>query len=287
MKVDFFIVGAPKAGTTSLYHYLNQHPEIEMSKVKEPNYFSSKSIKDQGTYYNSNIVDNHMEYHSLFNLDNKTALFGEASVSYLFYHDVPAKIKKYNESSKIIIVLRNPVERAFSHYLMDYRLGLVSQEFRNIINTLKESRDNNLFYQQYIELGKYSEQVLRYINEFGIDNVLIIDYDNFKYNNKKVVQDIYSFLGVDVYFSPDFSVNFNKFILPNKLIYRFYSIRLIRKLITAFLPVSMQVYIRRNFFLSNKPLMSMKTRNQLKEVFKEDIIKLSKILDKDFKKWLR
>ena len=287
MKVDFFIVGAPKAGTTSLYHYLNQHPDIEMSKVKEPNYFSSKSIKDQGTYYNSNIVDNYMEYHSLFNLENKTALFGEASVSYLFYHDVPVKIKKYNNSSKIIIVLRNPIERAFSHYLMDYRLGLVTQEFRHIIQKLKESGDNNLLYQQYIELGQYSEQVLRYINEFGRDNILIIDYDNFKHNNKKEVQDVYNFLGVDVGFLPDFSVNFNKFILPNKLIYRFYSIRLIRKIVAAFLPVNMQDYIRRKFFLSNKPVMSVQIRDQLKEVFEEDIIKLSKILDKDFKKWLR
>ena len=114
MKVDFFIVGAPKAGTTSLYHYLNQHPAIEMSRIKEPNFFSSKSLKESGTYYRSIIVDNQEDYHSLFNLGNEGVLFGDASVSYLFYNDVANKIKNYNHLAKIIIVLRNPIERAFS-----------------------------------------------------------------------------------------------------------------------------------------------------------------------------
>ena len=102
MKVDFFIVGAPKAGTTSLYHYLNEHLEVEMSSQKEPDYFSDYALQEQGMYYGKNRIDNINKYHGLFT-PNAVKLRGEASVSYLFYNDVPQKIKNYNQKSKIII----------------------------------------------------------------------------------------------------------------------------------------------------------------------------------------
>ena len=70
MKVDFFIVGVPKAGTTSLYHYLNEHPDIVMSRKKEPNYFSSSQINKQKLYYNSKCINKLQEYHNLFPINN-------------------------------------------------------------------------------------------------------------------------------------------------------------------------------------------------------------------------
>ena len=103
MKVDFFIVGAPKAGTTSLCHYLNEHPEIVMSRQKETDFFSDESLQKQGLYYGKNRVDKIEKYHNLFpTLQEKK--YGEASVSYLFYEDVPKKIKEYNSNGKIIII---------------------------------------------------------------------------------------------------------------------------------------------------------------------------------------
>ena len=76
MKVDFFIVGAPKSGTTSLYNYLSQHHSITMSSVKEPNYFSAKDIADQKLYYNTNLVSDLKSYNSLFNLILVLTVFG-------------------------------------------------------------------------------------------------------------------------------------------------------------------------------------------------------------------
>jgi len=84
MKVDFFIVGAPKAGTTSLYYYLNEHPEIEMSSQKESDYFSDAAIQEQGMYYGKNRIDTEEKYKGLFNTKKKDVIFGEGSVSYLF-----------------------------------------------------------------------------------------------------------------------------------------------------------------------------------------------------------
>ena len=114
MKVDFFIVGAPKAGTTSLFHYLNEHLEIEMSSQKEPDYFSDGALKRQGMYYRKSRIENLEKYHGLFT-NKEVKLRGEASVSYLFYNDVPQKIKDYNPKAKIIIMLRNPIDSAKMH----------------------------------------------------------------------------------------------------------------------------------------------------------------------------
>ena len=104
MKVDFFIVGAPKSGTTSLYHYLNQHSDINMSIVKEPNYFSAEELKRQDLYYKAKIISVIDEYNNLFERKKNNQLLGEASVSYLFYSDVAGKIKSYNPDAEIIIL---------------------------------------------------------------------------------------------------------------------------------------------------------------------------------------
>ena len=185
MKVDFFIVGAPKAGTTSLYHYLNEHPQVEMSSQKEPDYFSDEAIHQQGMYYGKNRVNTLDNYESLF-VQKESVVYGEGSVSYLFYDNVAEDIKKYNPNAKIIIMLRNPIERAFSHYLMDYRLGLISDSFENIIAKKSKHKNAHLFYQQYIEVSKYAKQIQRYLDFFEKDNILVIDYEDFK---KKCIKD--------------------------------------------------------------------------------------------------
>ena len=185
MKVDFFIVGAPKAGTTSLYHYLNEHPQVEMSLQKEPNYFSDKAIQSQDLYYNKNRIDTEEKYNRLFNFQKKDVIFGEGSVSYLFYPAVAQEIKKYNPIAKIIIMLRNPVDRAFSHYLMDFRLGLVSERFEDVFH-----EKQGLKFQQYFLLGNYYSQVKRYIDEFSKENVHLIWYSDFKKDAEKEIKNI-------------------------------------------------------------------------------------------------
>ena len=144
MKVDFFIVGAAKSGTTSLYYYLNEHPEIEMSTQKETDFFSDSAIQKQGLYYGENRINTLEKYHNLFPTTQEKK-YGEASVSYLFYEDVPEKIKAYNSKGKIIIMLRNLVDRAFSHYLMDYRLGLISSTLEEVIECKSYNKKSKSF----------------------------------------------------------------------------------------------------------------------------------------------
>ena len=288
MKVDFFIVGAPKAGTTSLYHYLNEHPQVEMSSQKEPDYFSDKAIHDQGMYYGKNRINALDKYESLF-AQKESVVYGEASVSYLFYDNVAEDIKKYNPNAKIIIMLRNPIERAFSHYLMDYRLGLISDSFENIITKKSKHKNAHLFYQQYVEVSKYYNQIKRYQDFFEKDNLLFIDYEDFKKNVSESVGQVYSFLKISDEFSDFVNIKHNSFVMPRNKVIRFiYSFVFFRKTLIFFIPTYLLKFIRYFLFrLDKKPKLSKETIIHLREIFNDDIRKVEEILRKDYSKWIK
>ena len=288
MKVDFFIVGAPKAGTTSLYHYLSEHPQVEMSSQKEPDYFSDKAIHEQGMYYAKNRVDTLDKYESLF-VQKESVVYGEASVSYLFYENVAEDIKKYNPNAKIIIMLRNPIERAFSHYLMDYRLGLISDSFENVLAKISKHKNAHLFYQQYIEVSKYSKQIQRYLDFFEKDSILFIDYEDLKINVSKTVDQVYNFLHISTEFAADINTKHNTFTMPkNKVIRLIYSFVFLRKILTFLFPTYLVKNIRVLLFKSDKkPELLKETRSLLKRIFNDDIKNLEEVLSKDYSKWIK
>ena len=289
MKVDFFIVGAPKAGTTSLYHYLNEHPKISMSSVKEPNYFSHEELENQKLYYKSNKINSLDNYHNLFLTREANLIYGEASVSYLFYKNVPEKIKTYNKNAKIIILLRNPIERAFSHYLMDARLGLISESFESVVDSFETTDKNKLFYQQYIELGKYYNQISNYKRLFNDKNILIIDYEDFKNKTSLYVSNVFDFLQIDTSFKPNLDLTHNTFRKPKfTFIEKLYSNHSIRCLINQLIPSKFKNYINQMVYdKKDKPILSQDLRERLKSIFKNDVNKLSNMLNKDFSKWIR
>ena len=288
MKVDFFIVGAPKAGTTSLYHYLSEHPQVEMSSQKEPDYFSDKAIHEQGMYYAKNRVDTLDKYESLF-VQKESVVYGEASVSYLFYENVAEDIKKYNPNAKIIIMLRDPIERAFSHYLMDYRLGLISDSFENVLAKISKHKNAHLFYQQYIEVSKYAKQIQRYLDFFKKENILFIDYEDFKKNVSKTVDQVYNFLNISTEFVADINTKHNTFIMPkNKIIRLIYSFVFLRKILTFLFPVYLVKNIRVLLFKSDKkPELLKETRSLLSIIFNDDIKKMEEVLAKNYSKWIK
>lgn len=288
MKVDFFIVGAPKSGTTSLYHYLSKHPQVEMSSQKEPDYFSDKAIHEQGMYYAKNRVDTLDKYESLF-VQKESVVYGEASVSYLFYENVAEDIKKYNPNAKIIIMLRDPIERAFSHYLMDYRLGLISDSFENVLAKISKHKNAHLFYQQYIEVSKYAKQIQRYLDFFKKENILFIDYEDFKKNVSKTVDQVYNFLNISSEFVADINTKHNTFIMPkNKIIRLIYSFVFLRKILIFLFPVYLVKNISVLLFKSDKkPELLKETRSLLSIIFNDDIKKMEEVLAKNYSKWIK
>ena len=286
MKVDFFIVGAPKAGTTSLYYYLNEHPEIEMSTQKETDFFSDSAIQKHGLYYGRKRIDTLEKYHDLFSTTQEKK-YGEASVSYLFYEDVPEKIKAYNSKGKIIIMLRNLVDRTFSHYLMDYRLGLISCTLEEVIESKPYNKKLKLFYQQYIELSLYFNQVKRYLEIFGSENVHIIFYQDFKNDIEVVMKRVYHFLEVDSKFKPKVEKKHNTFIIPkNNFIKIVYSFVGLRRFLKFFIPENLVKKMQNTFFKKDKkPELSLKLRKKMNELFLHDINLLEDLLSKDLSIW--
>ena len=287
MKVDFFIVGAPKSGTTSLYNYLDQHHSITMSSVKEPNYFSFTEIEDQKLYYKTKHISTLDKYHSLFNFKNGSCLFGEASVSYLYYKDIASRIKNYNEDAKIIIILRDPVERAVSHYNMDKRLGFVKTDLKSILDDVS-LKNHMLFYQQYIQLGFYYLQVKRYIDVFGKENICVMKYDDLNNDNKEFTNKILGFLDLDVDNKIDFDTPYNSYkSSSNQLVNILYSVSFMRKIISLFFPNSMLKAINKFFFNKQETKISEEIEMKLYDLFHEDILLLEQMLEIDLNSWKR
>ena len=287
MLPNFMIVGAPKAGTTSLYHYLAMHPEVFLSIPKELNYFSCEEIESQGLYYDSYLVRTRQEYERHFECaEGKTAV-GEASVSYLYYPSVPKKIHGMIPDVKIIILLRDPVERAFSHYLMDFRLGLVDASFEDVVCSEGKEGRLRLHYQQYVELGCYGEQVERYLETFGREQALVLFQEDLKARRHGVLGRLCEFLEISPLSSLDVSREHNVFSMPrNRLVKAVYASSSFRSALRGMMPRAWRnrlkdVLMRKG----SKPKMDEDTRSYLRRFYQGDIERLEALLECDLAAW--
>lgn len=218
-KPDFFIVGAAKAGTTSLYEYLKQHPGIYFSPVKEPNYFSTDiDVNEFSSAYRKNTfldveayfsgqplkplqltyVRKEEHYQMLFEGVSGEKAVGEASTSYLVSEVAAKNIRDYNPEAKIIAVLRNPISRAFSHYLMALRYGHTRLSFREAlekdINTEPKGIGKS---EMFIEFGMYATQLKRYYEVFPENQVKVIFFEDLVQHPDKVLKEVQAFLNVE------------------------------------------------------------------------------------------
>lgn len=278
MKANTFIVGAPKAGTTSLHYYLSQHHDVCMSSLKEPNFFSFEEVSS--LFYKATSISNSTAYHKLF--DEEKKVIGEASVSYLFYENVPKRIFEYNSKSNIVILLRHPVDRAISHYLMDYRLGYCSCTLEEIVYNKDKYP---LFFQQYVELGLYYKQVKRYLDTFGRERVHILFYSDFKNDTEAAIRDLFHFLKLENT-SVDFSVQ-NSFMKPtNAVVSYLYSLSWVRKGIKNIIPTKAVEAVKRRFFSKqNKPDFADSLMAQLSAYYLPDITRLESLLNVNLTSW--
>lgn len=189
---NFFIVGAPKAGTTSLYFYLREIPEIYMSPIKEPHYFAPTAPTDL------QIISDKKKYLNLFQGVKNQVAIGEASVYYLLDPKSPFLIHEVVPHARIIMILRDPVERAFSHYLLYTRIIENIVPFHEMIRMNLDSDNKYATSSRAIlECGFYSEQVKRYLEVFGRDQVKILVFEEFILDPKKKVEEVLKFLGVN------------------------------------------------------------------------------------------
>lgn len=289
MLPNFYIVGTPKSGTTSLYHYLKEHPEVFMSPQKEPNFFSHEDITKQKLYYPVKNIDSIENYKALFDNVSKETVIGEASVSYLFYEKTPGKIKYITPDSKLIIILRNPIDRAFSHFLMDHRLGLINYNisFEDIVYKKSNHPMINLYYQQFIELGFYYAQIKRYCDTFGLEKIKIFLTEDLKTNLENVLKEVCRFLNIDDSFNFDIEQRHNVYRTPRNNIVKFlYSFKKMRSLTRSIIPNHWVSNVKNQLLLSDKkPDLSIKTKKYLDNLYLDDIKKTANLIQRDLSIW--
>ncbi|HLT94854.1 MAG TPA: sulfotransferase domain-containing protein [Membranihabitans sp.] len=192
-SADFIIVGTQKAGTTALYHYLKEHPEIGMASKKELHFFNNEI-----TYSKPYLL--YPRYEKFFDFNSGKKVYGEATPSYIYLESCPGRIWEYNPHIKLIFVLRNPVQRAFSHWNMEVDRGNETHSFSESIKLERERNQMVPFLNDkysYVTKGFYAEQIRRYRRFFTDQQMLFIKYETFKKHQEETLDRIFNFLGVD------------------------------------------------------------------------------------------
>ena len=275
-KPNLFIVGAPKAGTTFLFENLRGHPNVFFPKLKELNFFSASDLKD--SYYKSYRCKEVSDYLKHFKKVKEQKYIVDASVSYFTFKNTIEKIKLFNRDAKIIILIRNQIKRAFSHYQMDRRMGHATKSFEFYLL----SKDS-FHFKQYIENSLYFKYISEYINAFGQENVHVLILE-------KIENDIFQLcdkLDLDKKHlnNHDFSRKVNENKKPKNALGRvFQRNRNFASNIKLFLPKKVIEYINPHFYKKaeeTKP--SIKEMELLKRLFIDDINKLERLLKKDLK----
>ncbi|MFC1550445.1 sulfotransferase domain-containing protein [Candidatus Neomarinimicrobiota bacterium] len=285
MLPNFIIVGPPKAGTTSLWRYCSEHPDIFMCPTKEPQYFS---------YNPRNLTFE--QYKALFIGHNDEKAIGEASVYYLWYQDSPKKIKACIPNCKIVIMLRNPVDRLYSAYLHRKRVGISTESFKMYIENPKIEKKRNLMYENQTvnKFKSYYEGIKNYTDLFGRENLFIGMYDDFHSKPKEFIKSLYNFLGVDDSFLPDLSRKYNISYTPafSKMPFALRSIALFFKPLLTKIFSYDRLISAKDFLLKlnikKKPrAITDSERKLVIELYKHDIEKLQNYLDINLEHWLR
>ena len=283
IKPNFYIAGMPRSGTTSLYTYLKQHPDIFLSLYKEPHFFGKDLT--QNIY---NIQDEDV-YYSLFEgAAGKTAI-GEGSVWYLTSKTAAAEIKAFNPSAKIIVMLRNPETMIYSLHSLYVRtenedradfeeaLGLEPARMRG------EAIPSGCYFPEglyYTEVGKYHEKVKRFTDMFGKESVHFVIFDDFAADTARSYRETLTFLGVE----PDFRAEFD---LKK-------ADEVIRKLVFneirhAHPEVKKKLSNKTGLRAHKSPpreKLSPELRSRLRSLFKEDIEKTGDLIGRDLTHWV-
>tara|TARA_B110000495_G_scaffold57419_1_gene48655 strand:+ start:349 stop:1257 length:909 start_codon:yes stop_codon:yes gene_type:complete len=296
---NFLIVGAAKSGTSSLHNYLNQHPQVFMPsynkegmKIKEPRFL----IKDLVQHRLHNGVWTFEEYKSLFDDVKDQKAIGESTVLYLYYYKHAIKnIKHYlGEDVKIIIILRNPADRAYSafqHVSRGFKENNSFEESLEIETGRMESEENLTPMVMYKEMGMYYEMVKAYMESFK--NIHIIFYEDFRDNIESEMNKIYNFLGISNNIEIDFITKHNvggKIWKDEKMKHVFMKDNPIKSILKSVLPKKIRKGIRNNLVnVSTNKVVPIKaeTRKHLNDYFKQDVEKLSELLNKDLQHWTK
>jgi hypothetical protein len=310
---NFFIVGAPKAGTDALYYDLCQHPEIYMSPLKEPCYFSSEvrvenfeaalQPRMQATvamtkqyladgmpgHRFGGIISEFSDYLQLFSKVGNEKAIGEGSVCYLWSRTAAAAIAEANPDARILIVLMDPAERAFQQYLKSRSDGMAPHSFAKHLDRAFHAGPEFSIYHPFLDFGNYAAQVGRYMDAFPAEQLSISLYEDMQASHAAWFSNVLAFLGVENSFIPrEINVPSDPYLPRIAWISRALRHAKLKSLVRELLPPGVKSPMKKLIYREgNPPTIQPKDRSRLIAYYRNDILRLQELLGRDLSAWIR
>ena len=291
---DFFIIGFQKCATSSLHHILKSSKQVSLPIYKETHFFSDDIIFKKGINW----------YRKQFDINKNYKISGEVDPSYIYIDKAAIRIKKFINNPKFILILRKPIDRAYSHYKMSCRRGYEKKTFEEamMIETERLSSKNKFKINNfsYKDRGNYSKQIKKIKEIFNDSSFLYLDFDFLTDINRKnaLIQDIFNFIGLDFDNKLlNLNIHENK---DGKIKYQFiqnilYGNNMLRKCLSTIISNDIIKNKIKNFIIQfnmdsdskvyDDKLNYIHLPNEIKEWNNSEVSKIEKILNKDLSKW--
>ncbi len=296
---NFIVIGAGRCGTTSLHYYLGQHPDVFVSALKEPNYFAFdpdlEAVQGHGDPADGDLypVRTEREYLDLFASRGDASVVGEVSPLYFYTSGTAERIHGAVPDARIIAVLRDPAERAYSGYMKYVRDGAESRSFEQAVEDELEGRtpSSRRGRWHYLRMGYYARCLAPYFERFPRDRIAVYFFEDLKRDTEGTLTEIFRFLEVDDLFEPDCSIRYNASGVPKSRLLH----RLLRDTSIARWAKKRLLQPGRTRWLApvlrlqtgnlEKPMLPPVMRDMLLELYREDVRELETMLDRDLGHW--
>jgi Sulfotransferase family len=281
----FIVIGVAKGGTTSIYRYLDQHPDVFMCPDKGPNFFGYEDARNWQWHEEGEPpllrhfkVSTLEEYEALFAGVTDEHAVGEVSPQYFRCPTAARRIHEVIPDVKLVASLRNPADRAFSGFLMRTRRG----------ETVDDAHVELTAESSHVKEGFYFTRMKRFYDAFDREQIKIYLFDEFRKDPAEVVRDLLGFLGVDAGFVPDTTVKHNPANVPrsallNRVLYQPRVIRAVKAVLPTRLEKTAKRLRQRN--LSPAPSFPADLRANLLDLYRDDILRLEELVDRDLSGW--
>jgi hypothetical protein len=294
---DFLVIGAGKAGTTSIYRYLAEHPDIFVTPVKETRYFAcvgedpAKCWVAKNTPY-SYVVTTREEYEALFLGRSTEAAAGEVCPQYLSWPGAAYEIKRQVPAVKMLAVLRNPVERAISSYVFRWSRGVEKGSLSSALQEERAGHRADWRSGRLLDQGLYSKHLNRFFGLFHREQIMVALYDDLLADPLCLMQDIYRFIGVDATFRPAIARRYNvtentrpKGRLGGYLLKSGGAAAAVGNTLGALIPDAVRTRLKQPF-TETLPGFPNSVRRELAEFFHDDVQTLQGLVGRDLAHWL-
>jgi Sulfotransferase domain len=287
---NFLVLGAMKAGTTAVFYSLRQHPEIYVSSVKEPHFFSYLGVERPPRSHHVTCLE---DYEKLFDGAGEALAIGECSPSYISHPQAAERIRNVVPDARLVAILRDPADRAFSHY--QHRLQIGREQHPDFLKAIEDyettGAETGMAWSTYLECGFYGRHVRRFRALFDDEQLHWILYDDLQREAGEVLRRLFGFLGVDPGFEPRLQWYWRSGQPRSRRLFDLINqppavlSEVARRMLPEELRIRFKAALHNRNLVRTEP-MSPEQRRHLIDVYRDDILELQDILHRDLSVWL-